>query len=324
VVRFSFDEGAGKIMRGAQLSLAAARALMLRADILHGNDIRGARVLLPYARLSRAPLALTLRDTKPEGECYGASWHRIAQRLDALITLSDDMAERVGDRLPVHKSRRFTINSIVDLDAFRPPDSGRRDSLRARLGIGEEECAIGMIAGIFEKKRQFELIRDVLPKLIDLPVRLHLVGDFDPQTNPYARSCADLVLTHQLQDHVIFHGFRADVADWLAALDIVLVASLREGLARCMIESMACGTPVVSVDVCSAHEMLKRTGAGIVVGRDDWAGLASAVRELSTDLNKRRTMGRAGRKTALAQFSTQRVAQSWHELYANLGGARVE
>jgi len=324
VVRFAFDDRAGKIVRGAQLSLAAAQALTLRADVLHGNDIRGVEVLLPSAWLSRAPLALTLRDTKPEGESYGASWQRVGQRLDALITLSDSMAQCVGGRLPVPNSRRHTINSIVDFDVFRYPDSDHRKSLRDRLGIGEEECAIGVVAAVSEKKRQFEFIRNVLPKLADLPVRLHLVGDFDPKTDPYARSCADLVLTQGLEDQVVFHGFRSDVADWLAALDIVVVASLREGLARCMIEAMACGTPVVSVDVCSAREMIQRTGAGIVVGRDDWADLAAAVRDLSIDSGKRRAMGRVGHEVALAQFSKQRLAQSWRELYTNLGGTKVE
>ncbi|EDM69918.1 putative transferase [Roseobacter sp. AzwK-3b] len=324
VLNFAFDEGAGRIARSAQLSLAATRALALSANILHGNDIRGVQILLYAARLRRVPLALTLRDTKPESDRYSASWHRIAQRLDALITLSDDMAQRVGDRLPVPAARRHTINSIVDLDAFHPPDPNHRAASRACLGIGAEECAVGMVAGVFDKKRQLEVIRDVLPQLADLHVRLHLVGDFKPHTESYAQVCADMVAALGLEDRVVFHGFRSDVADWMAALDIVLVASRREGLARCMIEAMACGTPVVSVDVCSAREMLESTGAGIVVGMDDWAGLAAALRDLSTDSKKRAAMGQRGREAALARFSTQRVAQSWHDLYDRLGGTRME
>jgi glycosyltransferase involved in cell wall biosynthesis len=324
VVHFAFDQQAGKISRGAQLSLAAARALAVRADILHGNDIRAVQVLLPAARLRRASLALTLRDTKPEDERYGAHWRRVTRRLDALITLSDDMARRVGDRLPVPDARRRTISSIVDLDRFRPPDPAERAALRARLGIEEQECAIGMVAGVFDKKRHFEVIRDVLPRLVDMPVRLHLVGDFQPETNSYARACADVAAAQGLNDRVVFHGFRSDVADWLAAFDIALVASRREGLARCMIEAMACGTPVVSVDVCSAREMLEPTGAGIVVGLNDWSRLAATLRDLCNDPDKRVTMGRAGRDAAVARFSTRRIADDWRDLYARLGGTNVE
>jgi glycosyltransferase involved in cell wall biosynthesis len=324
VVLFTFNNDAGKIVRGAQLSLAAARALTMRANILHGNDIRGAQALLPAAQLRRLPLALTLRDTKPTDKRYGAQWHIVGRRLDALIMLSDEMGQREGDRLPVAASRLHTINSIVDLDTFCPLEPEQRTTLRARLGIGTEECAIGMIAGVFDKKRQLEVIRELLPQLADLPMRLHVVGDFQPEANAYARACADMVAAQGLEDRVIFHGFRSNVEDWLAAIDIVLVASRSEGLARCMIEAMACGTPVVSLDVCSAREMLEPTGAGYVVGRDDWMGLAAAMRDLGTDPDRRAAMGRAGRKAALARFSTQRVAEDWHDLYLRLNGAKAE
>lgn len=324
VVRFAFDEEAGKIVRGAQLSLAAVRALTVRADILHGNDIRAVQVLLPAKVLARTPLAFTLRGMKPENEKYDIQWQRVATRLDALITLSNDMALRVGDRLPVPAARRHTISSIVDLDTFCPPDPGKRSALRGRLGIGPDECAIGMVAGVFEIKSQLDVIRNVLPQLAHLPVRLHLVGDFEPQTNPYASACAEMVEAQGLSDRVVFHGFRSDVADWLAALDIALVASRREGLARSMIEAMASGTPVVSLDVCSAREMLEPTGAGIVVERDNWAGLTTALRDLGTNPDRRAIMGRNGREAALARFSMRRAKEGWRDLYARLGAMRIE
>ncbi|WP_246156741.1 glycosyltransferase family 4 protein [Aquicoccus porphyridii] len=324
VVQFGFEEEAGKFARGVQLSLAAARALTLRADILHSNDIRGAQVLLPAAKLSNTPLALTLRGMKPEREHYGANWYRVFRRLDALITLSDDMAQQVDGRLPVPLERIHTISSIVDLDTFRPVKSADRAEVRAKLRLEDHEIAIGLIAGVFEIKRQLDVIREVLAHLKDLPIRLHLVGDFKPTTDKYARACADMVESQGLGDRVVFHGFRRDVADWLVAVDVALVASRREGLARCMIEAMACGTPVVSVDVCSAREMLQETGAGIVVGLDDWPGLAIALRELCKDPDKRATMGRAGRDAAVTRFSTQKVADDWRDLYASLVKMKVK
>lgn len=324
VVRFGFDETDPPPLRRARLALASARAVAWGrgADVLHGNDIRGVQILASLARLSGRPLAFTLRDTKPEGERYGPHWHRVARRLDVLVTLSDDMAARVEDRLPVPAAHRHTINSIVDLEAFRPATD--RAALRARLGIAPDECALGMVAGVFDKKRQLEVIRNVMPALADLPVRLHLIGDFTPETDAYARACAEAALG--LGDRVAFHGFRGDVADWLAALDIVLVASLREGLARCMIEAMACGTPVVSVDVSSAREMLEPTGAGLVVPASDWSGMSAAIRRLVAHPSERAAMGRAGRHAAEARFAVGRVAAAWRRLYAQLaadGAARA-
>lgn len=321
VVRFGFDESDPSPLRRGRLALASARAFALGSgmDVLHGNDIRAAQILAPLARLSGKPLAFTLRDTKPEGERYGPHWHRVARRLDVLVTLSDDMAARVGDRLPVPAAHRHTINSIVDLEAFRPATD--RAAVRARLGIAKDECALGMVAGVFDKKRQLEVIRNVMPALADVPARLHLIGDFTPETDAYARACAEAAAG--LGGRVVFHGFRRDVADWLAALDIVLVASVREGLARCMIEAMACGTPVVSCDVSSAREMLEQTGAGVVVHASDWTAMTAAVRRLADDPAMRAAIGRAGRAAAEARFSVTKVAADWRQLYKRLAAGTV-
>lgn len=316
VVRFGFDENGPFPLRAARLALASAQAFAVarKVDVLHGNDIRGVQILAPLARLSGKPLAFTLRNIKPEDERYGPRWHRIARRLDTLVTLSDDMGARVSERLPVGADHRHTINSIVDLQAFRP--ALNRAEQRARLGIEPSECAVGLVAGVIDLKRQLELIRYVMPSLTNLPVRLHLIGDFTPETDAYARACADAA--EELGDQVMFHGFRRDVADWLAALDIVLVGSVREGLARCMIEAMACGTPVVSVDVASAKEMLEDTGAGIVVPHSDWAAMANAIRTLVAKPERRAELGKAGRQAAEARFSQERVADEWRQLYWQL------
>lgn len=322
-VLFPFDEGAGRLARAGRLTLASLRALRVKADILHGNDIRGVQVLLPAARMRKVPLAMTLRDTKPEDERYGAHWQRMARRLHALVGLSDDMMRRVGSRLPVPQDRRHTINSIVDLDQFAPVASVDRAALRGRLGIGPGDIAIAMVAGVFDKKRQLDVIRHVMPWLQDQGIALHLVGDFDPDADPYAQACAKCVDDLDLGDRVTFHGFRGNAQDWLAAADIVLVASRREGLARCMIEAMACGTPVVSFDVCSAREMLEDTGAGVVVAQDDWTGLADALRDLAGDPDRRSRLGAAGQAAARRRFDARIVAGKWRDLYHILasGGA---
>lgn len=317
VVHFDFHEKQTRLFRSAQLLAAATRALTIRADILHGNDIRGVQVLLPAARVKRLPLAFTLRDTKPPGEHYGRHWQTVARNLDALIMLSDDMARREGDRLLVPYQRRYTINSLIDLEAFQPLDPVERIMLRKQLNIRVDEFAVGMVAGVFEKKQQLDVIRYVLPNLNDLPLRLHLVGDYNSE-GAYAKACKDTVKSNRLCDRVVFHGFSEDIAKWLVALDVVLVASRTEGLARCMIEAMACGTPVISTDVCSASEMLGPTGAGVVVGTNDWQGLAHELRELYIEPRKREAMGQAGRMAALSRFSGSKVADEWRAVYNSL------
>jgi len=180
VVYVPFESDKGKFFRISQLVYTGLRAIFIGANIFHGNDIRGLQVLLPSARLKSRPLVLTLRDTKLKNEEYGRNWHTSTRSVDALVTLSNDMATRVSDRLPISQAQHRTIGSIVNLEEYRPRDSTEKAILREKLGIAKNEIAIGMVGGVLEKKRQYDVIREVIPQLTDLPIRLHIVGDFNP------------------------------------------------------------------------------------------------------------------------------------------------
>src|SRR5262249_24816322 len=121
----------------------------------------------------------------------------------------------------------------------------------------------------------------------------YFVGDFDP-AEPYARDCLHAVARGELGDRVHFVGFTEDVASWYQSLDVVMLPSREEGLARSMIESVACGTPVVAFDVCSAREILEDHRCGIVVRQGDFDGLLDAVATLAGDRPRCAVLGAAG------------------------------
>lgn len=70
-----------------------------------------------------------------------------------------------------------------------------------------------------------------------------------------------------------FHGFVEDMRVWCQALDLAILVSRREGLARAMIEPLAYGIPVVAFDITSTREILEQHACGIVVPRGDYAHL---------------------------------------------------
>jgi glycosyltransferase involved in cell wall biosynthesis len=85
-----------------------------------------------------------------------------------------------------------------------------------------------------------------------------------------------------------------------------------------MIEAMACGTPVVSVDVSSAREMLELTGAGLVTPEANWPAMAAAIRSLVSNPALGHAMGMAGRQAAEVRFSVAQVGDQWRRLYASM------
>ena len=119
---------------------------------------------------------------------------------------------------------------------------------------------------------------------------------------------------------VSFVGYTEGVADWYRALDTVAVASRNEGLARCMIEAVACGTPVISFDVCSAREVLEERGCGVVVANGDHAGLAGARARRATDASERERLGGRGVAAARELFDAREVVSRYERLYFSLVG----
>lgn len=78
---------------------------------------------------------------------------------------------------------------------------------------------------------------------------------------------------------LIGHSPHAMLPVLLAAADVTILATSGEGLANVWVESLACGTPVVTTDVSGAREAIDRPEAGRIVARDP-AAIAAAVREL--------------------------------------------
>jgi glycosyltransferase involved in cell wall biosynthesis len=121
-----------------------------------------------------------------------------------------------------------------------------------------------------------------------------------------------------LESIMRFVGFTANVVDWYRALDVVVIASRSEGLARCMIESLACGTPVVSFDVCSAREILEQYDCGRVVPQGDYPRLVRELVALAGNSSMCNALGANGSRTARELFHPAYIMEQYEHLYGAL------
>ena len=318
MINFDFSEKSSKfniVRQSSMMYLRFAQAIWeVRPDIVHANDIRTARAMLPIAKLFRIPFLYTMRDTKRPGSQYGRTWRRVCRFADQVITLSEEMSKFAIDEFGARPERLESINSIVDLSEFAPISIDRQQHNRTSLGLSANEVAIGIVGVVSEKKGQLRFIENSWPRIRAQVsgARLHIIGDHRPDIDPY---CAAVQAVAERAGAVEFYGLTSRVPEWLQALDLVVVSSQNEGLARCMIESLACGTPVISFDVCSAHEMLTDSGGGVVVPLDDYQSLASSVIDVALDRNRAVEMGVSGRSLAEAKFNRDVVEDRWRRVY---------
>jgi glycosyltransferase involved in cell wall biosynthesis len=314
----------------AGVNLRMARLVRrTRCRVVHCNDILALWHAGFGARLAGARVVFNVRNIKPATQPYGWRW-RVARRIgDRQLVLSEEMRAALVARLGLDGASAGAVEhiySMTDLPAAPFAAPGERAALRARLGIGESCFAVGYVAAFDPRKGQLEFITGALPELREAvpAARVFFLGDFQPERDDYARRCLAQVEEAGLGRMVSFAGHTAEVSDWYRALDVVVVASRNEGLARCMIESVACGTPVVSFDVCSAREILEGHDCGAVVAQGDYSALVERISDLARDEDERRRLGENGVRAAAHLFEPSAVAAQYERLYLSLLGPRTK
>jgi glycosyltransferase involved in cell wall biosynthesis len=104
----------------------------------------------------------------------------------------------------------------------------------------------------------------------------------------------------------------------IAAMDIVVHTSLREGLARVLPQALAMGKPCVSFDIDGAPEVVIPGQTGYLVRPGDAQGLADAVSTLLADPRLRQQMGEAGRRRVDPDFRAETMVQRIADVYEML------
>jgi glycosyltransferase involved in cell wall biosynthesis len=122
--------------------------------------------------------------------------------------------------------------------------------------------------------RVFKSVHEALPQ-----ARLIIVGDAEKRQELQA-----LIDDLKLNDHVQIVGFKKNPYAWISKADVFVLSSDYEGFPNSVLESMACGTPVVSVDCpFGPSEIIENGIDAELVPLDDDKALAERIRALLTD-----------------------------------------
>ncbi len=297
----------------------------LGCRVVHCNDIMALWLAAFGARLAGASVVFNVRNIKSDGQRYGWRW-QIALRLsNRQLVLSQDMRDKLSARLGIRRAsaraeKMSYIYSAVDTANMSAVDEQTRAGLRSRLGVAADCFAIGYVGAFEPRKGQLEFINEAGRLLKDrLPsAKVYFAGDFVPAQNDYARSCQEALGRRDLENGFECVGYKSEMADWYRAFDLVVVASRNEGLARCMIESLACGTPVVSFEVCSAGEILAGNGCGVVVAAGDYEQLVGEIVRLANDSEERRRLGDRAAALARTLFEPAKLVRQYEDMYLSL------
>ncbi len=171
----------------------------------------------------------------------------------------------------VDASRLHVIRNGVDLERFRPL---LQTEARAALGLDGTPVLLS-VGNLLELKghplvvEALTIIRRTHPR-----AQLAILGE-GPERDRLMRLARQLGLGDAVR--LVGRVPNEQLAPWYSAADALVLASSREGWANVLLESMACGTPVVATRVGGTPEIVAAPQAGVLVDRRDAASIAAAV-----------------------------------------------
>jgi len=214
------------------------------------------------------------------------------------------------------KARRDTvIHNGINVDYFRDTQSAAdKLATRARYGLDEHDCVIGLCAVMRPEKMHVDLLQAIARlRARGLPVKALFIGDGVERPRIAAR-IAEL----GLQDAVRITGFADDVRPLIAACDaMALVSHHVETFSIAALEAMALGKPMIMSRIGGAGEQVTPGVNGYLFERGDIAALAEAI-ERCLDREHCRQMGERARAVVVEQFSLRamvdRFSDTFHQL----------
>ena len=226
-----------------------------------------------------------------------------------IIAVSNEVRRSHADNYMFLKNKYITIyNGIEESEYDR---SINFEKFRQEFEFEKGSIVIGNVASMYPQKSHEVLLEAAKLVLHAIPeARFLLVGD-----GPRRSELQSMVSNSGLENKIIFTGLRSDVPDLLNFMDIFVLSSSWEGFPMTILEAMASGTPVVVTNVGGNSEAVIHNKTGFLVNKGDYQALSSAIIELSRDNNKRVSMGKAGKKRLLRNFTSEIMVLRTEELY---------
>jgi len=241
---------------------------------------------------------------------------RLTERVaDKFIVVSNSLKEQLIKKHFISEAKISKIYNGIELAEYstQVPDVETK-KIRKKLNIDDSTKVIGAIGRMVWQKG-FEYLIEAIPKILEpIPdVKFMIVGD-GPLNIPLETMSRKLKVT----DSVIFAGFRSDIREILAAIDILVIPSLLEGFPMVTLEAMAMAKPIIATRIDGVIEQITDGENGILVPPKDHEALTESILRLIHDKELSERLGRLARKKVEQEFSVEKMVAETEKIYLSL------
>lgn len=294
----------------------------IRPDVVHTHSTKAgvmgraaaAKLHLPAVHTVHGP-SFYPGQSPALSRFYIAAEKWAAKRCRKMISVADAMTDQYVAAGVAPREKFVTIYSGMEVEPFLNPPRPR-DEVRCELGFEPHHVVVGKVARLFKLKGHEYVIRAAAQAAANRPeVRFLMVGD-----GVLRERFEDEIARLGMTDRFVFTGLAPPerVPELIAAMDVVVHASLREGLARVLPQALIAGKPVISYDVDGAREVVIPGETGFLLPAKSVEEMSAAIETLAGDASLRERMGAEGRKRFTQQFRHETMTRRVREVYEDV------
>jgi glycosyltransferase involved in cell wall biosynthesis len=293
--------------------------------IVHSQGGRADFFARTAARISRVPIIISSIAMLVEGydvsilrkSLYVLMDRQTEKWVDRFIILSEASRRTLIERHKIQPEKILKIHNGIEIEEYRADNKevrNKKSELRKELGLKSDVPVIGVIGRLVWQKG-FEYLIQAIPQVIkDFPEAKFLIVGEGPLRGRLEELCERL----KIEDNIIFTGFRSDIKDILATIELLAMPSLLEGLPMVLLEGMAMAKPIVATRIDGITEVLENSKTGLLVPAKKPHDLAEAIIEILKNKTKANLLGKNARKIVEEKFSVKRMVEQTELVYEKL------
>lgn len=238
-----------------------------------------------------------------------------ARCCSAMIVLKESDWQIGCSYLHMSAHKLHLLPNGIDTDTYRPVGQTQRREIRHKcLDIGDGTMAIAMVGRLWRQKNPACFI-DAAAKVLERrsDVRFFLLGDGELR-----ESLDERIRAYGIASHVHILGWRKDIPNLLAGLDIFVLPSRWEGLSLALLEALSSGLAVAASDIPGNRDLVAHEVNGLLFRDGDSEDLTVKLLCLLQDEDLRKRLGLRGRSDVLADHRIENRVMRVSNLYNRL------
>ncbi|HEV7380780.1 MAG TPA: glycosyltransferase family 4 protein [Dyadobacter sp.] len=295
----------------------------IKPDIVHTHSPKAGIIGMLAAAICRVPVKIHTVAGLPLMEVTGPKrWLlNFVEKVvygcaDWVLPNSNQLRDFIIDSKLITDQRKITVigkgsSNGVDMNYFTVTDELKQeiDSFKQEKGITQEHTVLGFVGrlafykGINELIGAFEKIQAQKSNL-----KLLLIGAYE-DLNPLEETTLEKIRTNP---DIIAVGHQKDIRKFLAAIDIFVFPSYREGFPQALMQASAIGLPSIATNINGCNEIIEDNQTGILIEPKNEGAIVEACVKLLNDADLRVEMGRKARKNISENYEQRKL---WNNIY---------